>query len=190
MTRFLIASVDARVEAKVCLRTSILHEASDLIRLAHPEMKFGIISDTHNYLDPKVPELFVGVDHILHGGDIGMPWLILQLEGIAPVTAVLGNTDDSRLHFKETEVVELDGRKFLVHHIVDPHAPLANAFSPRQARPDVVIFGHTHKPFSQTIDGTLFFNPGYAGKSRFGMARSIAILHSEDGEIRPEYLPL
>ena len=37
----------------------------------------GVISDTHNYLDPRIPKLFAGVDHILHGGDIGLPAIIL-----------------------------------------------------------------------------------------------------------------
>src|SRR5207244_12911147 len=89
-------------------------------------MKIGVISDTHNFLDPKIPKLFAGVEHILHGGDIGLPWVILELEAIAPVTAVLGNTDDGRLQFKETEIVELAGRKFMVQDIVDPCRPNRN----------------------------------------------------------------
>ena len=56
-------------------------------------MRIGVISDTHDLLDPRVPELFAGVEHILHGGDVGLPWLMLKLDEIAPVTAVLGNTD-------------------------------------------------------------------------------------------------
>jgi len=154
-------------------------------------MKIGVISDTHNYLDPKVPKLFAGVDHILHGGDIGLPWIILELEGIAPVTAVLGNTDDGGLHYRETQVVEIAGRKFLIHHIVNPRE-LADLLTTRivRERPDVVIFGHTHKPFNEIIARTLYFNPGYAGKSRFGMERSIAILHCDKKNIRAEYLKL
>src|SRR4051794_21362713 len=150
-------------------------------------MKIGVISDTHDYLDPKVCELFTGVDHILHGGDIGLPWLILQLESIAPVTAVVGNTDLG-LSYKETEVIELGGRKFLVHHIVDVVSPAA-ALKRRIIRenPDVVVFGHTHKPFSERIEKTLYFNPGYAGKSRFGLARSVAILHCDESGITPEF---
>jgi predicted phosphodiesterase len=54
----------------------------------------------------------------------------------------------------------------------------------------VVVFGHTHKPFCETIGGTLFFNPGYAGQSRFRLPRSVAILHCENGKIRPEYFAL
>ena len=154
-------------------------------------MKIGVISDTHNFLDPKVLKLFAGVDHILHGGDIGLPWIIMELESIAPVTAVLGNTDEGGLQYREMELIELAGRKFLVHHIVNPRA-LADPLKSRIARgkPDVVVFGHTHKPFSETIAGTFYFNPGYAGSSRFGMERSIAILHCDAKNIRPEYLRL
>jgi hypothetical protein len=151
----------------------------------------GVISDTHNYLDPLIPHLFAGVDHILHGGDIGMPAIILALEQIAPVTAVAGNTDDPGFHYPQTDRVELAGRKFLVHHIVNPQS-LTDPVRTRIARerPDVVVFGHTHKPFSESIGGTRFFNPGYAGKSRFGLERSVAILHCGDKGIRTEYLKL
>ncbi len=150
-------------------------------------MKIGVLSDTHNHLDPKIPELFAGVDHILHGGDIGLPWIILQLELIAPVTAVLGN-NDAGLSFKETEVIELGGRKFLVHHIVDmprPTEPIRKRIL--REKPDVVVFGHSHKPFNQFIGQTLYFNPGYAGKPRFNQPRTVAILHCEDSGIRVEY---
>ena len=39
-------------------------------------MKIGVISDTHNFLDPKVSKLFAGVEHILHAGDIGFAGII------------------------------------------------------------------------------------------------------------------
>ena len=85
-------------------------------------MRIGVISDTHNYLDPRIPHLFAGVDLILHGGDIGMPAIILALEQIAPVTAVAGNTDDPGFRYPQTDVVELGGRRFLVQHIVNPQS--------------------------------------------------------------------
>jgi putative phosphoesterase len=153
--------------------------------------RIGVISDTHNFLDPKILELFADVDHILHAGDIGQPRLILELEQIAPVTAVLGNTDDSGIHYRLTEIVELADRKFLIHHIVDPHAPdeTLQRLLDRE-KPAVVVFGHTHKQFSETIRSILFFNPGYAGKSRFGMPRSVAILHINGKGIRCEFLSL
>ena len=153
-------------------------------------MKLGVISDTHNFLDPNVGELFAGVEHILHAGDIGNAGIISQLEAIAPVTAVYGNTDMG-LPFKETEVVTLAGRKFLVHHIVNPLA-LHDRLKERLARerPQVVVFGHTHKQFCRTMNGILFFNPGYAGKVKFGLQRSAAILHCGDQEVREEFIAL
>jgi putative phosphoesterase len=153
-------------------------------------MKIGVISDTHNHFDPRIPDIFAGVDHILHGGDVGLPWIILELESIAPVTAVLGN-NDTGLHYRETEVVELGGRKFLIHHIVDLHHP-SEPLQRRIARekPDVVVFGHSHKPFNETIGKTLYFNPGYAGKPRFGQPRSVAILHCEPNGLRAEQYEL
>jgi putative phosphoesterase len=153
-------------------------------------MKIGVISDTHDYLDPKVLELFEGVDHILHAGDVGTAFITFQLEQVAPVTAVFGNTD-AGLSLKETEVVELDGRKYLVHHIVNPRE-LGDRVQGRitRERPDVVVFGHTHKPFSQMLGGILYFNPGYAGKPRFGAERSVAILSWKDGGIQPKFIPL
>jgi hypothetical protein len=153
-------------------------------------MKIGVISDTHGWLDPKVFELFAGVGHILHAGDIGPDAVIVELETIAPVTAVIGNTDSSST-FRLTEAVTLGGRKFLVHHIVNPYA-LKEELQLRVARerPDVVVFGHTHKAFCETIGGVLYFNPGSAGKPRFGRGRTAAILHCDGREIRPEFLPL
>lgn len=152
--------------------------------------RIGVISDTHGHLDPKIQDLFKGVNHILHAGDIGLPWLILELEEIAPVTAVLGNTD-SGLNFKETELVQIDSRKFLVHHVVDPAEP-GDKIKRRIIRenPDVVVFGHTHKRFCETIGQTLYFNPGYAGRQRFNLARSVAILTCDEKGMTADYFEL
>ena len=153
-------------------------------------MKIGVISDTHGWLDPRVEKLFDGVDHILHAGDIGDPVLELELKFIAPVTVAAGNVDFG-LPFKLTEVVTLAAKKFLVHHIVNPGS-LSATVGPQISKyqPDAVIFGHTHKPFAQVVDGLFFFNPGYAGKPKFGAERSVAILQVNGGEIQHEFIPL
>ena len=153
-------------------------------------MKLGLISDTHGYFDARVPDLFAGVEHILHAGDIGSHRVIQELEAIAPVTAVLGNNDFDPM-WRETEVVTLGGRKFLVHHIVGLRG-LAEGIRDRIAhvQPDVVVFGHTHQPHEERRGGTLYINPGYAGKPRFGMGRSVALLHLEGESLRVEFLPL
>ena len=153
-------------------------------------MRIGVISDTHGHLDPAIKEIFAGVDHILHGGDIGLPWLILQLEDIAPVTAVIGNTDHG-LTYRETEMVQLGARKFLLHHIVDVANP-SDRVKRRIIRenPDVVVFGHTHKRFCEMIGSTLYLNPGYAGKQRFALPRSVAILNCDEDGITAEFTEL
>jgi len=154
-------------------------------------MKIGVISDTHNFLDPKIPDLFKGVNHILHAGDIGLPWVLAELELIAPVTAVAGNTDDPALRYAPSKIVELAGRKFFIQHIVHPQ----DEEERRQRhfagqRLDAVIFGHTHKRFCETLDGVLYLNPGYAGRSKLGLERSAALLHCEENSVRVEHLDM
>jgi len=153
--------------------------------------RIGVISDTHDYLDPKIKRLFKGVDHILHGGDIGLPWLILQLEEIAPVTAVIGNADETGIDYKEIEVITLGDRKFLIYHEVEPKNP-EDKIKKRIIRenPDVVVFGHTHKQFCETIGNTLYLNPGYAGKQRFNLPRSVAVLTCDAEGITADFIQL
>lgn len=153
-------------------------------------MKIGVISDTHGWLDPRVKDLFAGVDHILHAGDIGDAYLAFELQQIAPVTVVLGNTDLG-MTYQETEVAELGGRKFLVQHIVNPRAP-GDRLKSRLARerPDAVVFGHTHEKFAETVSGIFFFNPGYAGKPKFATDRSVAFLHSDEKGLRHDFVAL
>lgn len=149
-------------------------------------MKVGLISDTHGFLDPRLTRIFKGVHHILHAGDIGPDFLIAQLEAIAPVTAVLGNNDNSPC-FPLTQVQVLGGVKFLVHHIVTPRA-LTEELQAQvaQEKPDVVMFGHSHQKFDQLCNGVRFINPGYAGKPKFGAERSVALLEitGKDLELR------
>ena len=154
-------------------------------------MKIGVLSDTHGTLDPGVEKIFDGVDHILHAGDIGYASIILELEFTAPVTAVLGNCDDSAIGYPATATVTLGGKKFLLHHIVNPWALSETAAALiAKHQPDAVVFGHTHKPFAETVDGVFFFNPGYAGKAKFGNQRSVALLHLDAQGFRHEFIPL
>ncbi|MBN2508601.1 MAG: metallophosphoesterase family protein [Verrucomicrobia bacterium] len=153
-------------------------------------MRIGIISDTHGFLDPRVAEIFSGVEHILHAGDVGSPAVLLELERIAPVTAVLGNTD-TLATCNLTEVVMLAGRKFLLQHIVDVRSP-EEQLRLRIAReqPDAVVFGHTHRALHETRGGVLYLNPGYAGRPRFNQPRSVAVLEADSQELRPTFCPL
>src|SRR5918997_694118 len=81
-------------------------------------MRLGVISDTHGLLRPEVFHAFAEVDHILHAGDVGPLDLLTELEALAPVTAVYGNTDDEelRLRLPQVATLELDGFDIVVTH--------------------------------------------------------------------------
>ena len=115
----------------------------------------------------------------------------MNWNSIAPVTVVIGNTDLG-LSFKETEVVDAGGAENFSSITSSIRTRLPTKLQARIARekPDVVVFGHTHKKFCETLSGILFFNPGYAGKPKFGTERSAAILHCDEKEIRHEFIAL
>jgi len=153
-------------------------------------MLLGLIADTHNQLDPRVEKLFAGVDLILHAGDVCRPALIAELEAIAPVTVVLGN-NDSHFGWRENEVVEAEGHRILLRHIVSPARP-APDLRERLARirPNLVVYGHTHRHALETRDGIAYLNPGSAGAPRFGLPRSVCRLHLGPGTMRAEFVDL
>lgn len=153
-------------------------------------MILGIIADTHNVLDPRLEKRLAGVDLILHAGDVCRPTLIAELEAIAPVTVVLGNNDD-HLGWRETELIERGGYRILMQHIVAPdHLSTTLRSRLRDRAPDLVVFGHTHRPYLQRHDNILFLNPGSAGAARYGLPRSLALLHLTPGGLRAEFLDL
>ncbi|PYP75876.1 MAG: hypothetical protein DMD25_11780 [Gemmatimonadetes bacterium] len=74
-------------------------------------VRVGVISDTHGLLRPEVFDVFKKVDHILHAGDVGGAQILIELEALAPVTAVYGNADPPELRARLPQVahLELDG---------------------------------------------------------------------------------
>ena len=143
-------------------------------------MMIGIISDTHRHVPNAVHDALAGADHILHAGDVGPMEVITELESIAPVSAVLGNTDYS-IQLPQTHVQTFVGQKFLVHHIVDLPVPsqlVRMAIADEQ--PNVVVFGHTHMPYNEHHDGILFLNPGSASNPRGSSAPSVAIVECNE----------
>ena len=55
-------------------------------------VRIGLIADTHGAVHPRLTEVFAGVRHIVHAGDIGGGHVLRALEQIAPVTFVEGTT--------------------------------------------------------------------------------------------------
>lgn len=147
-------------------------------------MRLGVISDTHGLLRAEVFEAFKEVDHILHGGDVGTWEILVELQTLAPVTAVYGNTDAPELRGKLSQVaqVELDGFEIVVTHGDQFGHPTPAKLHDAFPRAEIIVFGHTHKPLLELVDRTVtVINPGGAGPKRFGLAPSVGILELEPG---------
>ena len=147
-------------------------------------MRLGVISDTHGLLRSEVLEVFKEVDHILHGGDVGTWDLLLDLQALAPVTAVYGNMDGPELRGRLTQVahVELDGFDIVVTHGDQFGHPTPATLHDAFPRAEIIVYGHTHKPLLELVDRTVtVMNPGGAGPRRFGLPPSVGILELEPG---------
>lgn len=151
-------------------------------------MKIGVVSDTHGLLRPEVGPALVGVDRILHLGDVGKISILRELEKIAPVTAIRGNVDGegSCSELPETDVVLCEGKYiYMLHNLNTLH------LDPAAAKFAAVLFGHTHAPISYKKRGVLYFNPGSCGPRRFQLPVTIGMLTiEENGELEAEIVPL
>ncbi len=150
-------------------------------------MKVGVVSDTHGYFDPSLALLFDGVKMILHAGDIGSDPVLPNLRSIAPVLAIRGNID---LKLPTREYPDwmirniLGWRILIVHHLGKPDAlqeEVAELISARH--PHIVISGHSHKFSLAEQSRRIFLNPGSAGRKRFHLERSAAIMELEPGRL-------
>ena len=152
----------------------------------------GIISDTHGRLQPEALAALAESDHIIHAGDIGDPNILLELEALAPVTAVLGNNDFDEYGERVGRFAHpvIDGVRFLVaHYPRDVKITFAGsaALAPGDPIPQVCVHGHTHVP--ELVSGpdarpaTLVLCPGAVFRSRGDFPRSIAKVEVEDGRV-------
>jgi uncharacterized protein len=155
-------------------------------------MRVGIISDTHNLLRPEVFDHFAGVEHILHAGDVGDPDILLELETIAPVTAVWGNTDGWSLRQRLQEVahLELAGVRVVVIHGQQWGSPTPQMAARAYPDADLVVFGHSHKAEIERVGSVLAVNPGSAGPVRFGVAPTLAVGVLEAGSVTAELIEI
>jgi uncharacterized protein len=136
-------------------------------------MRIGVISDTHGLLRSEAVAALVGVDYILHAGDVGDPAILDALGEIAPLTAIRGNIDQAGrcAVLPATELVELAGATiYMLHSLHDLHLdPVAAGIS-------IVVSGHSHQPVIERRKGVLYLNPGSAGPRRFSLPVSIGFL--------------
>ncbi len=153
----------------------------------------GLISDTHGRLPQAALDGLAGCDRIIHAGDIGGPQILWELEGIAPVCAVLGNNDHEDYGPSVNAVASplIDGVRFVIVH--EPrhlrHAlKEAAERHPDDACPVIGVYGHRHIPHLETspesLDCDLLISPGAVFRSRDELGRRcIGIIEVDDGRI-------
>lgn len=148
----------------------------------------GVLSDTHGYCDPVLDDLFSGAERIIHAGDIGVG-VLEKLRRIAPVTAVLGNTDPASLlpDLPAEATTEVLGMTLLVAHI---RRNVEHAHDPAAEHVDLVVTGHSHRAAIEWRGETLYLNPGAAGHARFGLPRTAALVIAEGGRPRARIVTL
>jgi hypothetical protein len=146
--------------------------------------RVGVIADTHGLLRPEVFEVFAGVDLILHAGDIGDLDILDELNAIAPVSAVWGNTDGFEVRSRVPEMLrtDIEGLPVVVVHGHQHASPTPERLNQAYQDALVIVFGHTHRPVLTVVDQVVtVMNPGGAGPRRFGLPPSVGILEIEPG---------
>lgn len=150
-------------------------------------MKVGVISDTHGLLRPEALAALEGCELIVHAGDIGSPEILDQLASIAPLHVVRGNNDQQSTwaeNLPDLTCFEINGwQTLLVHDIADVPAEL-------DAGVKLVITGHSHKPSMEWRDEVLYLNPGSAGRRRFKLPVTLAILEVSATALEPRLVHL
>jgi len=104
------------------------------------------------------------VDLIIHAGDVTSPVLLEELERFAPVIAVRGNSD--HLNLPEEATVDADGVRIGAvhgHQFISLNSQFL-ALKALDMGVDVLIFGHTHRFYSDTYSlhgrRVTLLNPG------------------------------
>ncbi len=143
----------------------------------------GLIADTHGLVRPEVHEALEGVELILHAGDVGGQHVLMELQSIAPVHAVFGNTDAPGEPGLRAELsLRLEDVTVHVSHGHEVGQPTASRLLVRYDA-DVLVYGHTHRALIERSGSRLVVNPGAAGPKRFNLKPSVARLTIGSGRV-------
>lgn len=135
--------------------------------------RIALLSDTHNYLDPKIFKYFEECDQIWHAGDIGTINITDELSKVKPLIAVYGNIDgqDVRKVHPLNQCFMCENVKVLITHIGGyPNRYSLEALEEiKKNAPQLFICGHSHilKVMYDEKYKLLHINPGAAGNHGF-----------------------
>ena len=127
-------------------------------------MRILIVSDTHRKNDNyfEVLERCKPLDMIIHGGDVEGSEYVLSRCVECPVMMVAGNNDYFGALPRELEF-NIEKYKVLVTHGHNYYVYMGPERLKEEARArgvQIVMFGHTHKPFLEIEEDLVTLNPG------------------------------
>lgn len=162
-------------------------------------MVIVVVSDTHvpmraEGLPPEVAEAMDKAELVLHAGDFTSPELLESMARLPRFVAVAGNMDGPQVRgrLRDLEIIELEGVRIGLTHGWGPPGRLPRMLRQHLAGEglDAIVFGHSHQPFNERIDGVLLFNPGSPTDDVFAPYRSYGLLTIEDGALRGEIVQI
>lgn len=161
-------------------------------------LTIGVISDTHLYarrgteLPAPVLDLFRRADAglLVHLGDANTRAVLERLAEVAPLLAVVGNNDDPELQFTLPFSVRFTVGSFSFGAIHGHGGRTARDVARRRfaGKVDCALFGHSHKPLIETVDGTVFFNPGSATERRWSEHFGVGLITVTTEKFTPDLI--
>lgn len=130
-------------------------------------MKLVVFSDSHGNVDYM--ELAVQKeqpDLVLHLGDLCRDFEALQRRMPTRVMQNVCGNCDGFTETPEQRVLMVEGRRILMmhgHRYQVKNSYLAAMYAARELEADILLFGHTHVPYCEEVDGLWVLNPGSCG---------------------------
>lgn len=148
-------------------------------------MRVGVFADSHgdhNALD-ELLERMGPLDAVCFLGDIARDAEHLRLRladmpNRPPLYAVRGNNDVfSTCELPWEMLIELGGMRVYMTHGHRLSSLMGLAYKAQECGAQIALFGHTHRPLRETVQGVLLLNPGSAGNfCRGGSARASVLV--------------
>lgn len=155
-------------------------------------MKIGVLGDSHRNkkaIDMAIKKLkSENIKLILHTGDNFLDSKYINKEYNFDIIAIKGNCDFENV--EEDLIFNIEDKKiFLTHgHRYAVKYGIKEILNKgKEEKCDIVIFGHSHIPFLQKIDGIYLLNPGSVSLPRGKSKKSFAIIEILESKISIEH---
>lgn len=156
-------------------------------------MKIAVVGDTHGKIDTIVQELReIEVDHLFFTGDFYSDAGKISRRLGLDFTGVSGNCD-FRSKGEQEQFLRISGKHFYIthgHKYGVKHGLNSLYYRAEEIKADVVLFGHTHIPFCEKINGIWFINPGSPSRPRGGARKTYALIEIENHSFSPQIIYL